>query len=86
MDNTELRLSANDHQPVMPALWAVARDRLRARREANAARRRLESDLASYTSQTDLNDLYAMLDHHDDADTAVMRDILVRQQWRRRAA
>ena len=57
-------------------LAAVLRDELREAREARAARKALERDLASYTTQADLNDLDAILDRHSDAETADIRRIL----------
>jgi hypothetical protein len=86
MHTSEPRLPAEANFSALPKLWAAARDELRARREARAGRKRLERELAAYTTQADLDDLYAVLDNHDDADTAVVRDILTRQQWQRTAA
>jgi hypothetical protein len=86
MHTTESRLPAEANFSTLPRLWAAARDELRARREARAVRKRLERELAAYTTQADLDDLYAVLDNHDDADTAVVRDILTRQQWQRATA
>jgi hypothetical protein len=58
-----------------PGLAAI-RDELRTAREARAARKALERDLASYTTPTDLNDLGAILDRHSDEETADIRRIL----------
>lgn len=60
--------------PVSPL--AAIRDELREAREARAARKALERDLASYTTQADLNDLDAILDRHTDEETADIRRIL----------
>ena len=57
-------------------LWTALRGRLRATRDALTARRALERELASYTSQSDLDDLYAMLDRYSDQETAQIRRIL----------
>ncbi len=57
-------------------LWTALRRRLRATRAALTARQSLERDLASYTSQSDLDDLYAMLDRYGDRETAQIRRIL----------
>jgi hypothetical protein len=65
------------------ASLAAIRDELREAREARAARKALERDLASYTRQTDLNDLDAILDRHSDEETADIRRILA---GRRRSA
>ncbi len=61
--------------PISPRLAAI-RDELREAREARAARKALERDLASYTTQADLNDLGAILDRHSDEETADIRRIL----------
>jgi hypothetical protein len=57
-------------------LWASVRDELRDARAARAARKALEHDLASYTSEADLNDLGAILDRHTAEETADIRRIL----------
>jgi hypothetical protein len=57
-------------------LWTVLRGRLRAARAALTARQELERELAAYTSQSDLDDLYAMLDRYGDRETAQIRRIL----------
>ena len=65
-----------------PRLAAI-RDELREVREARAARKALERDLASYTRPADLNDIDAILDRHSDEETADIRRILA---GRRRSA
>ena len=57
-------------------LLATIREELRATRKARAARKALERELASYTSLRDLNDLDAILDRHNDQETAAIRRIL----------
>ncbi len=52
------------------------RDEVRGARQARAARKSLERDLASYTSERDLNDLDAILDRYSDEETADIRRIL----------
>jgi hypothetical protein len=52
------------------------RDQVRDLRQARAARKSLEHELAAYTSENDLNDLEAILDRHSDADTTAIRRIL----------
>jgi hypothetical protein len=42
----------------------------------------LEADLGAYATGRDGADLLALLDQYDDAQTAEVRDILVRQQLR----
>jgi hypothetical protein len=58
-----------------PRLAAI-RDELRSARAARAARKSLERELSSYTSDNDLNDLGAILARHSDEDTAEIRHIL----------
>jgi hypothetical protein len=62
--------------------WTSVRTRMRSTREARAARARLESELASYTSPRDLNDLDAILDRYSDRETADIRRILAAQRGR----
>jgi hypothetical protein len=57
-------------------LWAAIRMQLRQTRQARAARRTLERELANYTTQTDRNDLDAVLDRHSEQETADIRRIL----------
>jgi hypothetical protein len=61
------------------SLWTALRGQLRHTREAHATRRTLERELASYTSQSDLDDLHAILDRYSDKDTAKIRRILARR-------
>ena len=57
-------------------LWTTVRDELRDARAARAARKALEHDLATYTTEADLNDLGAILDRHTAEETADIRRIL----------
>jgi hypothetical protein len=59
-------------------LWTAFRGQLQHAREAHATRRILERELATYTSQSDLDDLHAILDRYSDQDTAKIRRILAR--------
>jgi hypothetical protein len=59
-------------------LWTTLRSQFEHAREARATRRALERELSSYTSQSDLNDLHAILDRHPDHQTAEIRRILAR--------
>ena len=53
-------------------------------RKANRRRRRqLTAELATYTSDADLNDLYALLDAYPDGQTSEIRQILGQQQIQR---
>jgi hypothetical protein len=54
-------------------------------RRANRRRRRqLQAELATYRTQSDINDLCALLDSYPDSQTQEIRDILADQQMRRR--
>ena len=55
---------------------AAIRHEVRGNREARAARRSLQHELASYTTASELNDLEAILDRHSDEDTADIRRFL----------
>jgi hypothetical protein len=59
---------------------AAARTQLRAHRQARASQRSLERELATYVSDSDLNDLSAILDRHSDADAEDIRQILAAQR------
>jgi hypothetical protein len=53
-------------------------------RRANRRRRRqLQAELATYTTQSDINDLCGLLDTYPDSQTQEIRDILADQQMRR---
>ena len=56
--------------------WSAIRDEVRHARATRAERKSLERDLASYTSQADLNDLGAILDRHSEEETRDIRRIL----------
>ena len=57
-------------------LWTALRGQIRAARHALTARQALERELANYTSQSDLDGLYAMLDRYSDRETVQIRRIL----------
>jgi hypothetical protein len=61
------------------SLWTTLRGDLQRTRDSYSARRKLERELALYTSESDLNDLYAILDRHSDEETADIRRILARR-------
>jgi len=60
----------------LASLWTTVRTQIRDSRDAHAAKAALERDLASYTSQADLNDLHAILTRYSDRETADIRRIL----------
>ena len=57
-------------------LWTAIRDEHRRVRAARAARRSLESELATYTSPGDLNDLEAILARYSEDETADIRSVI----------
>ena len=61
------------------SMWTALRGQFEHSRDARATRRALERELATYTSQSDLADLHAILDRHSDHETAVIRRILARR-------
>jgi len=67
---------------VMNTTWESVSQHLQARREARAARKQLERELAGYTSPSDLADLYAVLDRGTDLETAQVREVLNRVRSR----
>lgn len=58
---------------------ADIRAQLSKAREARASQQALWRDLAAYTTESDLNDLSAILDRYDDSDTRDIRRILTAQ-------
>jgi len=60
-------------------LWTALGSRLQHSRDAYAERRTLERELSSYTSQSDLNELHAILDRYPDGQAAPIRRILTRR-------
>ena len=54
------------------------------RRADRQRRRQLRAELGSYTSQADLDDLYATLASYPDGDTHEIREVLGRRRSRRR--
>ena len=63
----------------MPTITAI-RSRIRESRHAHTARATLERELASYNSESDLDDLHAMLDRYSDRETVQIRRILAAQR------
>ena len=66
----------------LASLWTTVRTQIRDSRDAHAAKAALERDLATYTSQADLNDLHAILTRYSDQETADIRRILASQRSR----
>jgi hypothetical protein len=62
----------------------VFRAELLLRRENRRRRRQLAAELAAYVTETDLNDLYAILDTYPDGQTLEIRQILHYHQQARR--
>jgi len=65
----------NNTRPIGRRLAAIRHD-IRGDRQARTERRALQAELASYTSESDLNDLEAILDRHSDEETAEIRRLL----------
>ena len=63
----------------LTSLWATVRTQLRESRDAHTARMMLERELASYNSQSDLDDLHAILDRYSEQETRDIRRILAVQ-------
>ena len=58
------------------SLLSAVREHIRENREARAGRAALERELASYSTESDLNDLHAILDRYSNHETAQIRRIL----------
>lgn len=59
-------------------LWTTVNDDLRERRQARAARRTLERELATYTTPAEVEDLLMAMRGSDDAQTEAIRGLLIR--------
>ncbi len=59
-------------------LVSSAREGLRRRRAAQAQRRQLQAELASYRTEAELADLEATLDRYPEAEVAELRSLLHR--------
>ena len=66
----------------LTSLWTTVRTQLRDSRDAHTARVMLERELASYDSQSDLDDLHAILDRYSEQETRDIRRILAVQHNR----
>jgi hypothetical protein len=60
-----------------PGIINVLRHELRSQRAARAARKQLSRDLATYTRPSEIEELEAVLERYDEAETADIRRILV---------
>ena len=60
-------------------LWSALRAQIQNTRETHVTRKTLEREIATYTTQSDLADLHAILDRHSDHETADIRRILARR-------
>ncbi len=72
-----------NHHATPTTLWGELRDELRLRRQARAARRALEAELASYSTPSEVDDLLAAADGIDSADADQVRSILSHNLMRR---
>lgn len=61
-------------------IWTATRDDLRVRRDLRAQSRRLERELAAYSSPADRAELDAILSRHPAAVVAPLEDIISRQR------
>ena len=70
-------------------LWTTVKDELKERRDARAALRRLEADLAHYRTPTEIDDLLATVEGEDTPEAELIRGILsenARAYYSRRSA
>ncbi len=58
-------------------LWTTVKDELKERRDARAALRRLEADLAHYRTPAEIDDLLASVDAQDTPEAEMIRGILM---------
>lgn len=64
---------------LMHPRWTTLRGQVQHVRDAHTTRKALERELSTYTNQSDLDDLHAILDRHSPAETARIRRILARR-------
>ncbi|WP_380168161.1 hypothetical protein [Jannaschia sp. R86511] len=64
----------------LTTIWTATRDDLRSRRERRAEDRRLQRELAAYSSPSDRAELDAILARHPADAVAPLEDILNRQR------
>jgi hypothetical protein len=67
-----------EHRNSLSPLWSAARDEIRTRRAARAARQTLERELASYSTPAEQNELDAILDRYPTDEVAEIRRIINR--------
>jgi hypothetical protein len=79
MNSNDSTTIAATHQ--QPTVWASLREELRAKRAARAAHKKLVQELSAYSTQSDRDDLEALLNRYDDADTAEIRSILQQRSY-----
>jgi hypothetical protein len=60
-------------------LWSALRAQIQNTREAHVTRKALQREIATFTTQSDLEDLHAILDRYSDHETADIRRILARR-------
>jgi hypothetical protein len=65
--------------PVRERITTI-RDELRERREARARYNAMKRELATYTTPREIDDLLAVLEHHEEPEAQQIRDILVKNQ------
>jgi hypothetical protein len=65
------------------SLWTTVRDDLRERRDARAAHRALQRELATYTTPAEVDDLLSALRREDSAANDEIRGILDRNLQQR---
>jgi len=64
----------------MASMLTAVREQIRESRQAHAERVALAREIGGYHSDSDLNDLHAILDRYSDQDTAHIRRILASQR------
>jgi len=71
---------AMQNRTSLSPLWAGARNELRTRRAARAARKTLERELASYTTPAEQTELDAILERYAAEEVAEIRQIINRRR------
>jgi hypothetical protein len=67
---------------IMHPRWTALRGQVQHVRNTHATRRALVRELSTYTNQSDLDDLHAILNQYPEEETADIRRILARRTAR----
>ena len=79
MNLIDQKRPATQHHASLSQLWTAARDDLSSRRASRASRKRLERELASYSTPAEQIELNAILDRANPEAAATIRPMIHRR-------